>query len=229
MKRRKIVRERIRRSLGVFVVSVMMVALAAGGVLAAEKTLVQCKHGTAGNDSIYGTSYSECILAFAGSDYIDAWEGNDTVNPGPGDDTVLGYYGNDVIDGGFLYGDWQRDDQGNDDLYGESGDDFIIDWVGYDWAFGGDGNDTIDVRGGSFADYVDAGSGYDTVYANPNDTVVNAEQVYKSAAGAKSSAKQERPEPPKLSEADSKSSATDAKSLGDKEGSTPPKERTPDK
>jgi Ca2+-binding RTX toxin-like protein len=220
--------ERITRAVALFVVSALLAALAAGGALATEKSLIQCKHGTAGNDSIVGTNYSECILAFGGNDYVDALGGNDTVNPGPGDDTVLGYYGNDVIDGSFVYDNWQRDDQGNDDLYGVSGDDTIIDWVGYDWAFGGYGNDTIDVRGGSYADYVDAGPGYDTVYANSNDTVVNAEQVYKSAAGAKSSSvDQERPEPPKLSKAETKSTA-DAKSPAEKDAKQP-KERTPTK
>ncbi len=228
-------RERLKRSLGIVVVSVLMVVLAAGVALAA--TVVHCNplggqcRGTFDDDNIYGSSYVDYIKAHERHDVVDAWHGDDAINPGPGNDTVLGYYGNDYISGTAIGGNWVIDEAGDDWLYGEDGNDTIIDQVGRDYVSGGPGNDIIDVNDGFSGDYVDAGSGSDTVYADSGDTVVGAEAPSSFTAGAKSSAKQEtadqqRPAPPKLSKA-TPDSAADEKSLGEKQGSTPPTERSP--
>jgi Ca2+-binding RTX toxin-like protein len=114
--------------------------------------------------------------------------------------------GNDTIDSGSY-----ADDQGNDELAGDEGNDAIVDWVGNDLVGGGSGDDWIHVRDGYCHDYVDGGPGTDEVYADSCDTIRNAEYVYKTAAGAKSTAKQERPTPPDLSKEDSKQSEEDPK------------------
>jgi Ca2+-binding RTX toxin-like protein len=180
-----------------------------------------CLKGLAGNDILAGFTNDDLIDGGDGDDrlfgesgnespynlhYIDGWNGNDTINPGTGNDTALGFSGNDRIDGnyksGFLGNGWQIDELGNDKLYGESGNDYIIDWKGLDRAYGGTGNDTINVRDGSGGDFVDAGENlfdFDKVYADSGDTVLNAESVVKSAAGAKSTADQKRPTPPEVS------------------------------
>jgi Ca2+-binding RTX toxin-like protein len=256
------VSERITRPLALFVVSVLLVALAAGaalaqneasGVRAANKSDTKhhlpgvcllgtifadfiddagqnknCLKGFAGNDILAGFTNDDLIDGGDGDDqlfgesgneslfathYIDGWNGNDRINPGSGNDQALGFAGNDRIDGALtatapngvsLGNGWQTDDQGNDRLAGESGNDTIVDWVGLDQAFGGTGNDTINVRDGSGGDFVDAGENlfdFDQVFADSGDTVLNAESVVKSAAGAKSAADQERLSPPKVSSA----------------------------
>jgi hypothetical protein len=161
--------------------------------------------GGDGDDRLFGESGNESSST-TGVHYIDGWTGNDTINPGTGNDTVLAFSGNDVIDGNYKYNflgnGWQIDELGNDRLHGESGNDYIIDWKGYDKVYGSTGNDTINVRDGSGGDYVDAGEhflDFDKVYADSGDTVLNAESVVKSAAGAKSGAELERPTPPSVS------------------------------
>jgi Ca2+-binding RTX toxin-like protein len=166
--------------------------------------------GGNGHDQLFGESGNERLFA---THYIDGWNGNDRINPGTGNDHALGFAGDDIIDGALtttapngvkLGNGWQIDDQGNDRLLGESGNDRIIDWRGFDRAYGGTGNDTINVRDGSGGDFVDAGEhlfDFDKVFADSGDTVLNAESVVKSAAGAKSAADQDRLSPPKVSSA----------------------------
>jgi hypothetical protein len=236
----------IRRSLGIVVVSMLMAALPAGTALAASQ--IYCPdfnpcYGTWEDDAIYGDIRYNRIWANSGNDYVDGWYENDEISPGPGNDIVLGYFGDDLISGELPNGGcWQTDDAGNDQLYGEDGNDTISDGVGQDDAYGGPGNDEINVEDGSGDDYVDAGPGYDTVYADPGDTVIYTEAILQDGPvrvdcppavylrGAKSYAKQETadqqsPAPPKLSKADPESAA-DEKSLSTRERSTPPQERS---
>jgi TolB protein len=79
------------------------------------------------------------------------------VKAGKGNDTVQGGRGADTLDGG----------DGNDRIVGGKGRDTVL---------GGKGNDAIDVRDGQ-RDRVNAGPGTDTVVADPNDVVTNAEKV----------------------------------------------------
>jgi Ca2+-binding RTX toxin-like protein len=171
-----------------------------------------CVFGYSGHDIIAGYTFADVLDGGYGDDRIFGEhagdtivgsDGHDTVNPGPGDDWVSGSSGNDVFNGAFTYSylgsGWQNDEQGNDRLNGDAGNDYIIDWVGTDKAYGGYDNDTINLKDNYCYDIASAGSGYDTVYADSCDYVYAAENVYKSAAGAKSTAEMERPTPPKLS------------------------------
>jgi len=82
-------REQIRRPLGIVVVSVLLVALAAGAALAADITCTggPCD-GTPDPDNIHGSQQVDLIRAMGGSDRIDGNPGDDTINGGP-DDEIL--------------------------------------------------------------------------------------------------------------------------------------------
>jgi Ca2+-binding RTX toxin-like protein len=168
------VSERIMRPLALLVVSVLLVALAAGAALAQDKA----SEIRANSKSV---TTKACLIGTNGNDWLDDYYyGYNCINPKAGDDTVFGWTGDDYISGSAGGGNFQNDELGNDKLYGESGKDYIIDWYGYDKVYGGYDNDTINVRGGSFSDYVDCGPGYDKVYSQSNATVYNCELVYTS-------------------------------------------------
>lgn len=96
------------------------------------------QHGTSGGDSMYAIQ----------SDAIT----HNTVYGMDGDDTITGAYGhNNVLDGG----------NGDDNLYGQDGNDHLIGGNGNDLLYAQDGNDTLD-----------GGAGNDTLYGgNGNDTL----------------------------------------------------------
>ena len=94
---------------------------------------------------------------------------------------VLGGYGDDIIHGNELGNLIQV--QGNDTVYGGEGNDDLgaVDWEGNATIYGGGGDNVINVHDaihphdGGF-DTVDCGAGdADTVYFDPNDTVVKCE------------------------------------------------------
>lgn len=144
-------------------------------------------------DIILGLGAGDVIVAGAGNDIVEGGQGNDDIEGGPGDDILYGNtQADDVPDNSWDFiKDW---DGGNDELYGQGGNDsislaspegaaprFII-------ADGGPGNDvftygpgtpyvdTIIYRGGEGDDYfyyggvglgiLDAGPGNDTISFN---------------------------------------------------------------
>lgn len=91
---------------------------------------------------------------FQGSGLADRVMGgvmNDVLNGNGGDDLLAGGFGNDTLVGGA----------GNDGLYGELGDD-LIQTLGGDAVFGGEGNDRIELGDLTFAS-IDGGAGIDTL------------------------------------------------------------------
>jgi len=92
----------------------------------------------------------------AGDDFLKASDGNDRLDGGAGADSLDGGFGDDTLVGG----------PGPDTIAGDhpSGE------CGIYWCKLPSGNDTIDARDGE-RDSVTCGVGYDTVQADPQDTV----------------------------------------------------------
>jgi Ca2+-binding RTX toxin-like protein len=135
------------RPIAVFVVSALLVALAAGAALAATFT---CAGGVPA-----GQTRAPCPGATATDDTITGSIDPDNIEAMAGDDTVKAREGNDRIDG----------DIGNDDLNGEAGSDSV---------YGKAGDDVISAQDGA-KDFIDCGRGDDTI-ANSDKglDVVNA-------------------------------------------------------
>jgi Ca2+-binding RTX toxin-like protein len=108
--------------------------------------------GTDGPDYVYGTAANEVVNLRGGNDvYIDQG-GADVVCLGSGNDTFTNV-------GGALTGD--------DQVYGEAGNDGISSSNGTDSLFGGDGNDSLSgdfgtqyLMGGPGDDVLSGGPGY---------------------------------------------------------------------
>lgn len=153
--------------------------------------------GTAGQDRFYGLAGADVLRGLAGDDILDGRAGDDVLEGGSGYDRLKGglgndrLYGNNAANSGADGADSLRDVAGgNDELYGQDGDDSLYVYrvsgmlsslVTLD---GGNGNDTIEfdaqriadnliVRGGAGADrlligsamnaQIDAGMGDDVV------------------------------------------------------------------
>jgi Ca2+-binding RTX toxin-like protein len=178
-------REQIRRPLGLVVVSVLLVALAAGAALAAVVSCVPgattCS-GTSQDDYITGTNGVDRIYADVGNDEVYAESGADLVRGGEGKDYLVGDdegVGNDRIYGS-LGDDVLKGEAGSDYLNGEYQDDTIYaqmtDYEGIDTIFGETGDDSIYAHDG-IVDSIDCGAGFDKVrYDSGIDVVaVNCE------------------------------------------------------
>ncbi|GAB5404744.1 MAG: hypothetical protein Aurels2KO_29750 [Aureliella sp.] len=111
-------------------------------------------YGGMGNDLLYGGNGNDKIFASAGHDTVYGQAGNDHLYGAAGNDTLYGGSGNDYVVG----------HAGNDKLYGESGNDSIHGADGHDYLSGGSGNDYI--GGGTGADKLYGGSGRDRMYGD---------------------------------------------------------------
>ena len=151
-------RQQIRRPLGIVVVSVLLVALAAGAALAAVVTCVPgattCS-GTTQDDHITGTNGVDRINAGYGNDEVYAQGGADYASGGPGQDQLIGDSEVDSL-------------AGNDRIYGNSGDDVLTGEARSDYLDGGNHDDTIYAQGTYLEgkDTVFGGTGDDTIYAH---------------------------------------------------------------
>jgi Ca2+-binding RTX toxin-like protein len=145
------VSRQIRRPITVLLVSMLLVALAAGAALAANV------NGTAGADIIGPLPYKGTSLS--GDDVIRALAGNDRVSGSTGNDKIYGGEGDDPD---------LRGSVGNDTVKGQNGDDTIdlalADTTpnSVDKGFGGAGDDVFKAEDGN-KDYIDCGTGDDTV------------------------------------------------------------------
>jgi Ca2+-binding RTX toxin-like protein len=106
--------------------------------------------------TVFGGDGNDRILTGAASDYVSAGRGDDIVSTYDGVDTIHGGDGNDTISGG----------NGNDYIYGEAGDDRLSGNAGNDAVYGGDGNDNLYGNGGKDFLYGQAGSDY---FSEPGD------------------------------------------------------------
>jgi Ca2+-binding RTX toxin-like protein len=168
-----------------------------------------------GNDEINGQNAGDHIHGGSGADTHNGGNGNDLLhetssdetgrdvfNGGPDGDLIEGGLGGDILRGqagdecpfadisfSFLVGD-----EGNDELYGGTGNDCLEGQEGTDQHFGGDDNDFInavnddtDFNTGQppgTHDLVDCGSGFDSAIVNSDEDIVrgNCEDVEDVAA-----------------------------------------------
>ena len=111
--------------------------------------LVQIKvDGTSHGDKLYGYAGGDEVNGNGGNDHLDGWLGADKINGGSGNDLIEGG-GKMRFDGG--------DDHAADSLSGGYGNDTIVAGAG-DHAFGGSGNDLINLLDISGLGFVDGGS-----------------------------------------------------------------------
>jgi Ca2+-binding RTX toxin-like protein len=156
------VSRQIRRPITVVLVSMLLVALAAGAALAANI------NGTAGVNLIGPGPYMGTSLT--GNDVIRALGANDRVNANTGNDKIYGGEGDDILVGHGL----------TDSVKGQNGDDTIYlarsdTPNSLDKGFGGAGDDVFTAEDGN-KDFINCGTGDDTV-ENFDDglDVVNAD------------------------------------------------------
>lgn len=151
----------ITRPVALFVVSVLLVALAAGAALAVN---LQCLPNAA---QCLGTTSGDTIVGTDGRDIISASNGKDTVHGRGGDDHVNGGQGNDVLMGDA--GATAQYLDGNDYIYGGDENDRLYGYGGSDYLSGSYDDDTIDAQEWSTqkgTDTVKGGTGGDVIYAN---------------------------------------------------------------
>lgn len=157
--------------------------------------------------NVTGDSQDNTIWGNSGENIIKGMSGKDTLYGNAGDDEIRGGSGNDIIIGNNLSAD-DKDDlqetfgidlsgietseifqQGDNILYGDSGNDIILSGAGYDLIYGGSGNDFIwtgDGRnaaygedgndillGGSDVDRLFGDSGDDTIYGFGDDDIIS--------------------------------------------------------
>ncbi|MCR5563167.1 MAG: hypothetical protein K6F46_07345, partial [Desulfovibrio sp.] len=113
------------------------------------------------------------MTAKAGTDGNDKLWGADNradlLFGGEGNDTLYGKSGDDALVGG----------EGNDTLNGGAGDDTLFGGAGNDELHGGDGDDTLNgeadndtLFGGAGNDYLDGGAGSDTLYGDDGNDIM---------------------------------------------------------
>ena len=116
--------------------------------------------GTSGADELVGTYGNDVLRGLEGDDRLYGLNGNDILEGGPGTDSIHGGLGDDVLYGnnaaniGADGRDYLRDESGgNDKLFGQDGNDFIL-VTRYSYAPAS----TVLMDGGSGDDYLEFGS-----------------------------------------------------------------------
>jgi len=126
--------------------------------------------GGDGNDTLYAGSQTDqnsddandALWASNGNDKLFGGLGADVLGGGKDADLINGNDGNDTIYGGSGdFADTVNGDQGDDLVFSGAGNDIITGGLGGDVLFGGSNNDSID--GGDGADEIYGGSGTDTI------------------------------------------------------------------
>lgn len=141
-------------------------------------------NGGHGNDWLDGERGNDRLDGLDGQDRLFGGGGNDWITPHSGSDFADGGPGADDIENGF-----DRSLRWNSDtLHGGDGGDSVRSAIGGGGAWGSDalygdaGNDEVDGRdsfeeASSTPDLVDGGPGNDRCVVDPDDTVVNCEDV----------------------------------------------------
>lgn len=115
-------------------------------------------NGDFGDDLLYGGTGVDTLNGNFGNDYLFGGADNDKLNGGAGSDALDGGAGSDILidsDNSFNYGAINTE---HDELIGGLGNDTF--YGGYDLMWGGDGNDTFNVKNQG---KVLAGTGNDTI------------------------------------------------------------------
>lgn len=132
-------------------VTMLLVAVVLGVLLAGGAAFAAIKIGDNGNNTLRGTNSADSLLGRGGNDKIYGLGSADTLNGGSGADKIYGGAGPDGIIAG-------------------PGKDYIVGGGGPDSINGGDGNDLIVGRDSS-KDSITCGKGYDRVRTDGKDAV----------------------------------------------------------
>ena len=134
-------------------------------------------NGTAGDDGILAKGGDDLINPGAGDDLVGAGFGDDTVTAaaGDGDDEIYLGAGDDLY-GGLDLGA----DEGNDTIFGGSGEDTIITNLGNHYIEAGDGDDRIEDHGGTV--YIDGGDDDDLILS-PDASTPDAQDTLMGGSG----------------------------------------------
>lgn len=137
-----------------------------------------------GNDIVLGSAFADTIKGSSGWDWLDGGDGDDILEGGDGDDVLIGGAGADRLIGGagddYLVGGEGGDNPWNGNpnagMWGGTGNDTFVISGGKDAAFGEDGDDVFLMEQDGFLlnelagvsdwahrDYIDGGSGSDTL------------------------------------------------------------------
>lgn len=136
--------------------------------------------GLGGDDTLLGSTGGDVLIGNLGNDFVDGGAGDDTFVGGAGNDVYVGGAGNDVVDysqhnGGVVVdlGNGVATGAGTDTLsgiegvigsdfgdriFGDAGDNVIMDGAGNDRSYGGAGSDTLIDGAGNDRSYGDEGS-----------------------------------------------------------------------
>ncbi|WP_245602936.1 calcium-binding protein [Leisingera methylohalidivorans] len=140
--------------------------------------------GGQGNDVLHGDSGDDSLSGGAGQDLLHGEDGADVLQGGAGEDSLFGHFGDDTLQGGggadLLHGgqgeDWLEGGQGQDTLHGNDSDDSLAGGGGRDVLYGGYGNDVVSGAGdGADQDYVNGGTGDDTLIAGAGDVLTGGD------------------------------------------------------
>ncbi|PJE27767.1 Hemolysin-type calcium-binding repeat-containing protein [Pseudooceanicola antarcticus] len=141
--------------------------------------------GGAGDDRLWGMQGNDALLGQGGDDSLGGGSGEDMLYGGSGEDTLLGMMGDDSLSGG-AGADLLHGGAGEDNLFAGSGDDAASGGIGHDMLQGGLGADTLFGASGDDwisglvdgpegdlddGDYLNGGSGDDTIIAGAGDVV----------------------------------------------------------
>src|SRR5215208_3836090 len=117
------------------------------------------------------------VVTNSGADVMNGGEGTNRIQANTGPDILRGQAGDECFEGGGLFGE-----QGNDDIFGGTGEDCLFGQQGTDEHFGGADNDFIDAVSQDTdpetgeplgtQDVVDCGGGVDTAVVNPEEDIV---------------------------------------------------------
>ncbi|MEM8874177.1 MAG: hypothetical protein AAGD32_07940 [Planctomycetota bacterium] len=92
--------------------------------------------GGDGDDSLFGNKGEDTLIGEAGDDSLKGGRDDDDLQGNDGDDTLIGGGGNDIVDGGVGF---------FDRLYGDNGQDLLLDSDGVLSAYSGKGDDVVDL------------------------------------------------------------------------------------
>jgi Ca2+-binding RTX toxin-like protein len=141
--------------------------------------------GGNGNDIHNGGNGPDSLEEFGtmtGRDVMNGGTDADFMEGGLQGDTLRGQDGDECFSTPDFVGIEMFGDEGNDELYGNAGEDCMMGEEGTDEHYGGDNNDFIDSVSGDTPgtrDLVDCGSGFDTAVVNREEDIVrgNCENV----------------------------------------------------
>ena len=151
--------------------------------------------GGDGDDRMSPGVGSDFVDGGRGADQGDGFRGNDTLLGGSGPDQLNGAEGSDTVDGGpgndLILNSIARQNDPNSDVYlGGDGNDWVraggssSGFFGEDFISGGEGDDVLEgtaelhqAERPGFPDIIDGGPGWDICYADPDDTVIDCEDV----------------------------------------------------